>query len=136
MGSVSLNVVAQSPRHHNKSGSQIEQDTTIDTNAPKAKIKDNTGNNTSYGVRETSFDKAMYNSEIETPVDLDSLPKAARKYIAKNYPHYEIGATTKIIDKNKTVTYEAELKKQKESFELVFDADGRYLTTEPDDDDF
>ena len=65
--------------------------------------------------------------ETETEIPVKALPKSVTDYISKNYPNHKIAEAAKIIDDKGDVMYEAEAKKGKEEFDLLFDAKGIFL---------
>lgn len=85
-------------------------------------------------VTSANYDKKGHRTELETDINVNQLPKAALEYINKNYPAYQIKEASKVLDDKNTVTYEAELNQREESFELVFDSNGKYLNLEKEED--
>jgi hypothetical protein len=65
--------------------------------------------------------------ETETEIAIKALPKSVIDYISKNYPNHKIAEAAKIIDDKGDVMYEAEAKKGKEEFDLLFDAKGVFV---------
>jgi hypothetical protein len=94
----------------------------VNMDNPKAKAK----------KRETSvtLDASGNVIEAETEIDVKDLPKAAVDYVAANYAGYELEEAEKMTDSKGTVTYEAELEKGKEEFDLIFDANGAFIKKE------
>jgi hypothetical protein len=66
--------------------------------------------------------------EFEQSVKHDQLPKAAQEYIAKNYPNLKITEAAKITDEKNAVSFEAELNENGKAFDLIFDANGKFLS--------
>ena len=64
--------------------------------------------------------------EVETHIEKTELPKAIQETIAKEFPGYKINETAKILTKGIT-TYEAEVKKEGKTFDLIFDINGKLL---------
>lgn len=89
---------------------------------PKAKAK----------KRETSvtLDESGNILETETEINSGDLPKTIYEYVAKNYPGFELEEATKMTDSREVVTYEVEVEKGKEEFDLIFDASGGFIKKE------
>lgn len=68
----------------------------------------------------------------ETEIKVNELPKTITGYVSSNYSGYKISEAAKIIDNKGVTTYEAELEKGKEEFDLLFDASGNFLKKEMD----
>lgn len=134
ISSVGLNLWGQKPDNHAKIRHDQKSDSTINNNLqtqPAANY--NKKNLSNYEIRTTTYNKKGYHQEMETAISLDSLPKPARLYIEKNYPDYKIGETSVIVDEKGDITYEAELRKHHDAFELEFDKKGKFITREPAD---
>ncbi len=72
--------------------------------------------------------------QTEEEIEIKTLPAAINEYVSKNYAGKKIKEASKITEANGTVKYEAEVEKQ----DLIFDANGAFLTkeaTKDDDDD-
>jgi hypothetical protein len=65
-------------------------------------------------------------TEVETEIGKNELPQAVQDVLKKNYAGYKIEEAAKILA-NGVTTYEAEVEKGKESFELIFDNTGKLL---------
>jgi hypothetical protein len=65
--------------------------------------------------------------ETEAEIEVSDLPAAINTYITTNYPGYKIGEAAKTTDANNVVTYEAEVSKAKDKFDLIFDASGNFV---------
>jgi len=65
--------------------------------------------------------------ELEQEIVLTDLPKAAVDYCKLNYKEYKLNEAAVITDVYKKVTYEIELKKGKEHFDLMFDDKGNFV---------
>lgn len=63
--------------------------------------------------------------ETETKIDIKDLPKSVEPFVMKNYKDYKITEAAKIIDAKGVLTYEAEISKDKEKKDLLFDKDGK-----------
>lgn len=72
------------------------------------------------------FDAAGNVREEETEIEIASLPAPVKNSLSKEYADYKVKEAAKIVSENST-TYEAELKKGKESFDLIFSEDGKLL---------
>lgn len=69
--------------------------------------------------------------ETENEIKVAELPKAISDYVTKNYAGYKISEASKIVEADsKKVSYEAEIQKGKEEMDLIFDADGHFLSKE------
>ncbi|MFY7666135.1 PepSY-like domain-containing protein [Flavobacterium sp.] len=75
----------------------------------------------------TVFDKAGHMKELETEIAEASLPEAARKYLQKNYPDKKIKEAAQITDDKGIVTYEAEIRINGKSTDILFDSKGNLL---------
>jgi len=75
------------------------------------------------------FDEAGALIEVETEIEKSELPEAVNAALAKDFGSYKTGEIEK-NDSKGTITYEMEVKKDKEMFELVFDANGTLLKKE------
>jgi alpha-L-arabinofuranosidase len=71
--------------------------------------------------------------ELEQEIVLTDLPKAAIFYCNLNYKDYKMNEAAVITDVYKKATYEVELKKGKEKFDLLFDEQGNFLKKEEDE---
>jgi hypothetical protein len=72
------------------------------------------------------FDTAGNLKEVETEIETAALPAPVKNSLSKDYAGYKVKEAAKIVSENST-TYEAELKKGKESFDLIFSEDGKLL---------
>lgn len=68
--------------------------------------------------------------ELEQEIVLTDLPKAAIDYCHLNYNDYKLNEAAIIKDVYKRATYEVELKKGKEKFDLLFDEQGNFVKKE------
>ena len=75
---------------------------------------------------------------LEQEIKIAELPKAVTDYCTKNYAAYKLNEASKITEASGKIMYEAELKKAKEHFDLIFDNNGGFIKkeaeTEKDDD--
>lgn len=65
--------------------------------------------------------------ELEQEIKTSELPKGATDYCTKNYAGYKLEEAAKITDANGKVTFEAEMKKGKEEFDVIFDDKGNFI---------
>jgi hypothetical protein len=65
--------------------------------------------------------------ELEQEIKTSELPKAATDYCTKNYAGYKLEEAAKITDAKGKVTFEAEMKKGKEEFDVIFDDKGNFV---------
>ena len=75
---------------------------------------------------------AVYNSEghrkaLEIDIKKAELPAAALEYLKKNYPTNKITESAKITDDKNVVTYEAEINKDGKSYDVLLDANGKFI---------
>jgi hypothetical protein len=68
--------------------------------------------------------------ELEQEIVLTDLPKAVIEYCTLNYKDYKLNEAAIITDVYKRATYEVELKKGKEKFDLLFDEQGNFVKKE------
>ena len=73
---------------------------------------------------EALFDEQGNLIESETEIKTSDLPKTALDYLAKNKPGEKVKEASKIVDGKGTVTYEAELRGEKN---LIFDSTGNFI---------
>ena len=64
--------------------------------------------------------------ETETEITVAELPAAVTDYITKNYKNAKISEAAKIIKKDGSMVFEAEVNKK----DLLFDASGNFLKTD------
>lgn len=65
--------------------------------------------------------------EEEQEIEVSALPAEIKTFCGLNYAEYKITEAAKITTSDNTTQYEAELKKGKEKFDLIFDASGNFL---------
>jgi hypothetical protein len=87
----------------------------------EASFKDN-GNNVT-----VTFEGNGTVLETETSITANELPQSVENYIAVNYSEFRITEAAKLSDANGTITYEAEITKDKVKHDLMFDKDGNFL---------
>ncbi|MBK9985150.1 MAG: PepSY-like domain-containing protein [Saprospiraceae bacterium] len=72
------------------------------------------------GVRESS----------EVEINVTDLPAAVTSYVKANYAAYKLTEAAKMTDAKNVVTYEAEVKKDGKSMDLIFDSTGKFIKQE------
>jgi hypothetical protein len=106
---------------------------------PNAKAKEWEKEKTNYEVEfdlnktETSatFNASGKLMETEQEIAVSALPKAVAEYVTKNHADYKISEASKITEAGTgKVSYEAEIKKGKEEWDLIFDDKGNFLKKE------
>ncbi len=86
------------------------------------------------GIDESAvYDKSGHRKSLEVAVQLNTLPKTATDYLAKKYSAYKITEAAKITTDKNEVTYEAEVGKDGKSWDVIFDATGKFLKQEEGD---
>ena len=70
------------------------------------------------------FDANGRFKELEQEIKITELPIAATEYCAKTYVGYKLEEAVKITDVSGKILFEAELKKGKEHFDVMFDDKG------------
>jgi hypothetical protein len=68
----------------------------------------------------------LTNAQSKVPVKASALQKGITEYIAKNYAGFTVKNAFK-EDRNKLITYEVNLKKEKKMVHLSFDNSGNFL---------
>lgn len=66
--------------------------------------------------------------ETESEIEVSTLSKTIKGYVAKNYPKQKIKEAAKIVDLNNKTTYEAEVK----GLDLLFDESGKFIKATKD----
>jgi Putative beta-lactamase-inhibitor-like, PepSY-like len=64
--------------------------------------------------------------ELEQAIKIAELPKTVTDYCTKTYAGYKLSEAAKITDATGKLMYEAEMKKGKEHFDLIFDEKGGF----------
>lgn len=75
------------------------------------------------------FDASGYEKEVETEIEVSAMPTNVKNSLAKDYSDFKVKETARIVSQNAT-TYEVEVKKGKESFDLIFSEEGKLLQKE------
>ena len=73
------------------------------------------------------YDKAGHRKELEIDIKITELPVTVLDYLKKNYPSNKIIEAAKITNDKNTVTYEAEIGKKGKTYDVLFDASGKFL---------
>lgn len=73
------------------------------------------------------FDDAGNVVEMEKEIVRADLPPSVMEVLKNEYPSYEVEEFAR-IDTQGVITYEVELKQKKQSFDLIFDSDGKVIT--------
>tara|TARA_A100000171_G_scaffold53024_1_gene75504 strand:- start:6423 stop:6896 length:474 start_codon:yes stop_codon:yes gene_type:complete len=67
--------------------------------------------------------------ETETEIKEKNLPEAVKATLKAKYDGYEVEETTKIEKPNGVVQYEAEIEKDEETLEVIFNANGTVISS-------
>jgi hypothetical protein len=70
--------------------------------------------------------------ETEQEISQSALPKMVLDIIEKDFPGYKISEVSQITMPSGAQTFETELKKSSEKFDLIFDANGNFLSKKTD----
>lgn len=73
------------------------------------------------------YDANGNRKELEVEINSKDLNPSILDYLKKNYATYKINEAAKITSDKNVVTYEAELKKGGKSFDVLFDAFGKFI---------
>ena len=73
------------------------------------------------------FDASGKFKELEEEIRITELPKLASDYCTKTYVGYKLEEAAKITDANGKIMFEAEMKKGKEHFDVMFDDKGNFV---------
>jgi hypothetical protein len=73
------------------------------------------------------FDANGRFKELEQEIKITELPMAATEYCAKNYVGYKLEEVAKITNVSGKILFEAEMKKGKEYFDVMFDDKGNFI---------
>lgn len=65
--------------------------------------------------------------ELEQEIKISELPKVATEYCTKNFKDHKLSEAEKITDAAGKVSYEAEMTKGKEHFDVIFDDKGNFV---------
>ena len=68
--------------------------------------------------------------EVEQEIKIAELPKGVTDYCTKNYAGYKLSEAAKTTDDLGKITFEAEMEKGKEHFDVIFDDKGSFIKKE------
>lgn len=75
-----------------------------------------------------NFDKMGTWLETETEIKVSALPAVVRTTLSKEFAGYNIKEASQIESVKNGSCFEAEIKKGKESYDVLFSADGKFLS--------
>ena len=73
------------------------------------------------------YDKKGHRKAVELTIATSELPLEVLEYVKKKYPTNKIVETAKTTDDKNAVTYEAAIGKNGKTFDLIFDANGKFI---------
>ena len=73
------------------------------------------------------YDKKGHRKALEVAIKTSELPASALEYLKKNYPTNKITEAAKITDDKNIVTFEAEIGKDGKSYDVLLDANGKFI---------
>ncbi|MFM9989247.1 PepSY-like domain-containing protein [Flavobacterium sp.] len=73
------------------------------------------------------YDKKGHKKAVEMTIKTAELPANVLVYVKTNYPKSKITEAAKITDDKNGVTYEAEIGKDGKSYDVLFDANGKFI---------
>jgi hypothetical protein len=73
------------------------------------------------------YDKKGHRKALEVAIKTSELPASALEYLKKNYPTNKITEAAKITDDKNVVTFEAEIGKDGKSYDVLLDANGKFI---------
>ncbi|WP_395051651.1 PepSY domain-containing protein [Flavobacterium sp.] len=73
------------------------------------------------------YDKAGHRKALEVTIKTAELPANALQYVKNNHPATKITEAAKITDDKNVVTYEAEIGKDGKTYDVLFDASGKFI---------
>lgn len=100
------------------------------------------GKNAKWGMEDTDFEaefkingsnaSAVYDKNgnkkaVELTIKTTELPANVLEYVKINYPKSIITEAAKITDDKNALTYEAEIKKEGKSYDVLFDGKGKFI---------
>lgn len=74
------------------------------------------------------FDGSGVFQEEETEIKVSELPTSVVDFCSKTYADHKISEAAKITNANGTISYEAEMSKGKIHFDVIFDANGNFVS--------
>ena len=75
------------------------------------------------------YDKTGNRKELEINMEIKDLQPSISEYIKQNYPKSKITEAAKITNDKNTIAYEAEIKKDGKSYDVLFDVAGKFIKT-------
>lgn len=115
---------------------------TVPANVKEAFAKDFPGNKAKWGMEDGGYeaefkingndasavyDKKGHKKAVEVTIKTAEIPASALAYVKTNYPKSKITEAAKITDDKNVVTYEAEIGKDGKSYDVLFDASGKFI---------
>ena len=73
------------------------------------------------------YDKNGHRKALEIAIKTKELPTAVTDYLKKNYAANKITEAAKITDDKNIITYEAEIGKDGKSYDVLFEANGKFI---------
>lgn len=73
------------------------------------------------------FDAKGLFKELEQEIKITELPKPIIDYCTKNYVDYKLSEASKITLADDKIMFEAEMKKGKDHFDIIFDSKGNFI---------
>lgn len=77
-----------------------------------------------------NYSKTGVRESYEVEINVTDLPAAVTSYVKTNYAAYKLTEAAKMTDDKNVVTYEAEVKKDGKSMDLIFDSTGKFIKQE------
>ncbi|MEJ1241846.1 PepSY-like domain-containing protein [Chryseolinea sp. T2] len=72
--------------------------------------------------------------ETETEIEKSELPASILEVLKTDYKDYKLEEAAKIVAADNAITYEAEVEKGEDTFDLIFDSAGKLLSKESKED--
>lgn len=73
------------------------------------------------------YDKKGHRKALEVAIKTSELPAPILEYLKQNYPTNKITEAAKITDDKNVLTYEAEIGKEGKSYDVLFEANGKFI---------
>lgn len=73
------------------------------------------------------YDAKGNRKELEIDIKISALQTSILDYVKKNYTTAKIIEAAKITNDKNEITYEAEIKKEGKSYDVLFDASGKFI---------
>ena len=94
-------------------------------------IKEEDGYEAEFIINKTessaTYDNDGKFKELELEIKIKELPAAASEYCTVNYADHKLSEAAKITDDAGKISFEAELTKGGEHFDIIFDAEGNFI---------